>query len=182
MTNPVLLANVNEKPIVRNESTLTEVFMQSVSGNWATVNDILHLTGTLHHEASTLFSQLRDTTQRERVDMVMKVLAELEEKQAIAVKQITEQAKGRTLSEWHRFEHLELRQLLQHEHSCHDDMATSEVIEVALALNDYLMDIFDSLANEAASEASRELFEGMKELERSQRVATVRSAMSVNDW
>ena len=156
--------------------------MQSVSGNWATVNDILHLTGTLHHQASVLFSQLRETTQKERVDMVMKLLAELEEKQASAVARVSDDASKSTLSEWHRFEPTAIKDLLEEGHGCHDDMATEEVIKLALLLNEHLIDTFESLASEAGSRESRQLFEGMCELERSQRIATVRSAMSVNDW
>ncbi|WP_221795247.1 hypothetical protein [Oceanobacter mangrovi] len=150
--------------------------------SYSTVKDILNLAQKLHHQASILFDQLRDSTQKERVDMVMKLLATHEEQQSLALQRVASDVRESVMNEWHQLEPADLADILEDCQACQPDMSAEELVNVALKINDYLISLYKGMAAEAGSDASRTLFEGLADLENHQKQVTVRSALSVSDW
>ncbi|MEK9713536.1 MAG: hypothetical protein VW258_13315, partial [Thalassolituus sp.] len=72
--------------------------------SYSTVRDILNFSETLHRHAAALYEGLRDSTQRERVDMLLKLLTAHEQKLAEVVASYRDDSHSRVLEEWHQFE------------------------------------------------------------------------------
>ena len=150
--------------------------------SYATVREVLDYSQKLHHQAASMFEQLRDRTQRERVDMVMKMLAAHEEHQSVITAATRDDTPAGVLSEWHQLQVQQSGDILDDCRSCHDDLSADTLVELALKVNDYLISLYEQLAAAASSRQSRELFEELSKMEQVQKVQTVRSALSANDW
>jgi hypothetical protein len=149
---------------------------------YSTVRDVLQLSEQLHRQAASLFQQLRDGTQKERVDLVMQLLSAHEEHQAEALARYQKDAAAGVLAEWHQLEFGNLSDALANCENCHDDMTVDEVVALACRLSDHLSGMYRQIAYEAASNATRELFTGLVDFEEHQKVAAIRAALSANDW
>lgn len=150
--------------------------------SYATVKEVLDYSQKLHHQAAVMFEQLRDKTQRERVDMVTKMLAAHEEHQAATTAAIRDDTSADILSEWHQLQTQQLGDIIDECRNCHDDLNADELTDLALKVNDYLIALYEQLASEASSSRSRELFRELSSMERVQKVQAVRAALSSNDW
>jgi rubrerythrin len=150
--------------------------------SYATVKEVLDYSQKLHHQAANMFEQLRDRTQRERVDMVMKVLAAHEEHQSVTTAAIRDDTSSDVLSEWHQLQVQQLGDILDDCRGCHDDLNADELADLALKINDYLIALYEQLSADASSSQSRELFSELAKREQLQKVRTVRTTLSVNDW
>ncbi|MCY0967170.1 hypothetical protein [Parathalassolituus penaei] len=150
--------------------------------SYSTVRDLLMLSEQVHHQAATLFQQLREGTQKEQVDLVMQLLAAHEEHQAEAMVRLCQDSPAAVLSEWHQIEPGGLPEALGDSGVCHDDMSVDEVVQLACRISDYLSGLYRQVASEAASTGVRELFTSLVDFEKNQKIAAVRAALSANDW
>ena len=150
--------------------------------SYATVKEVLDYSQKLHHQTAIMFEQLRDKTQRERVDMVMKMLAAHEEHQAATTAAIRDDTSTEVLSEWHQLQVQQLGDIVDDCRNCHDDLSADELTDLALKINDYLIALYEQLAAEASSSRSRELFKELSSMEKVRKVQAVRAALSANDW
>ncbi|GGY44234.1 hypothetical protein GCM10011297_16470 [Bacterioplanes sanyensis] len=150
--------------------------------SYATVKDVLEYSRKLHEHASNLYQQLRDQTQRDRVDMMLKLLSQHEDGLAEAMARICSNTAQRVLEEWHQFEPGSISEALHECRECHPDMSVDELSAIALRIDDYLINLYRYMASEATSDASRQLFDGLVQLLENEKVRTVRAALSVNDW
>lgn len=150
--------------------------------SYATVKDILEYSARLHQHASNLYQQLREQTQRDRVDMMLKLLSAHEQTLAQSLQSTQEHASATTLSEWHQFEASSIADVLSGGDAIHPDMSVDELVQIALKIDDYLIQLYRQMMSEAPSRDSQALFQGLISLEENEKMSTVRAALSVNDW
>ena len=150
--------------------------------SYSTVKDILTYSRQLHQHARNLFEQLRDQTQKERVDMMCHLLAEHENTLAESVTRIEENLQQKVLDEWHQFEPGSISEALAECVKIHPDISVDELVAMALRIDDYLIDLYSQMLSESTSDGSRLLFSSIVELEKSEKMRTVRAALSADDW
>lgn len=150
--------------------------------SYSTVRDILTYSQNVHQHASALYEQLREETQRERVDMMLKLLALHEQGLASAIAGFREDRRSRILDEWHQFEPADIGDLLSECRAIHPDVSVDELVMIALKVDEFLIRVYQQLAADASSAEARELFENLAALEESEKIRTVRAALSAGDW
>ena len=150
--------------------------------SYSTVKDVLDYSQHLHEHARNLYQQLRDQTQRERVDMMLQLLAEHEDTLAKSMQSMHEHTSQKVLTEWHQFEPGSIAKALDGCKQCHPDLSVDELVEMALRIDDYLIALYRQMASEATSSESRQLFDSLVHLEETEKMRTVRAALSANDW
>lgn len=150
--------------------------------SYSTVKDVLDYSQQLHKHASNLYQQLRDQTQRERVDMMLQLLADHEALLATSMQNLHEHTSQRVLAEWHQFEPGSISKALDGCKEFHPDISVDELVQIALKIDDYLIALYRQMASEATSVEARQLFENLIQLEETEKVRTVRAALSANDW
>jgi len=150
--------------------------------SFKTVRDVLQLSRDIHSNASNLFEQLRDQTQRERVDMMLKLLSRHESQLVEALERVEEKTSQRVLDEWHQTEVSSVAQVLEGCKHCHPDITIEELVEMALKVDDALINLYSHMANDASTSESRALFNNLISLEETEKVKTARAALSSYDW
>lgn len=150
--------------------------------SYSTVKDIIDYSRSLHEHASNLYEQLRDETQRERVDMMLHLLAQHESTLAEALAQVEDGLADNVLQEWHQFEPGSISEALADCHEMHPDISVDELVRVALKIDDYMVGLYRQMLSEATSDESRQLFQNLVQLEEREKMRTVRTALSANDW
>jgi len=150
--------------------------------SYSTVKDILDYSRTLHEHARNLYEQLRDQTQRERVDMMLHLLAEHENTLATSLQSYQQDVSKKVLDEWHQFEPGSIAEALSGCKAFHPDISVDELVSIALKIDDYLIGLYKQVLAETTSSESRSLFSNLVQLEESEKMRTVRAALSANDW
>ncbi|MCD8523991.1 MAG: hypothetical protein LRY66_03520 [Saccharospirillaceae bacterium] len=150
--------------------------------SYSTVKDVLEYSRRLHEHARNLYQQLRDQTQRERVDMMLQLLAAHEDTLARSMTSMQEHASQKVLTEWHQFEPGSISDALKNSQELHADISVDELVSVALKIDDYMISLYQQMLSEATSADSRQLFQNLIALEESEKMRTVRAALSASDW
>ena len=150
--------------------------------SYSTVKDVLDYSRKLHEHTRNLYQQLRDQTQRDRVDMMLNLLAAHENTLAEAMISMQEHTSQKVLQEWHQFEPGSISEALQDAHELHPDISIDELVKVALRIDDYLINLYRQMLSETTSDDARAVFESLIRLEETEKMRTVRAALSANDW
>lgn len=150
--------------------------------SFKTVRDVLVLSQDIHSSASNLYEQLREQTQRERVDMLLKFLSKHEEELAQILAKVTADVSDKILDEWHQTELTSVAQILDGCKECHPDISVDELVNMALRVDDSLISLYKHMASESSTDDARQLFNNLVLLEENEKMKTARAALSTNDW
>lgn len=150
--------------------------------SFKTVRDVLVLSQDIHSSASNLYEQLREQTQRERVDMLLKFLSKHEEELAQILAKVTADVSDKILDEWHQTELTSVAQILDGCKECHPDISVDELVNMALRVDDSLISLYKHMASESSTDEARQLFNNLVLLEENEKMKTARAALSTNDW
>lgn len=150
--------------------------------SFKTVRDVLQLSQDIHKNAAILYEQLREQTQRERIDMLLKFLSQHEEKLAQTLAKVQSDVSERILDEWHQTELTSISSVLDGCKQCHPDISLQELVELALKVDDSLISLYRHMASEASTDEGRQLFNNLVVLEENEKMKTARAALSTNDW
>jgi rubrerythrin len=150
--------------------------------SFKTVRDVLQLSQDIHKNASILYEQLREQTQRERIDMLLKFLSRHEEELAQTLAKVQSDVSERILDEWHQTELTSIEAVLDGCKQCHPDISLEELVELALKVDDALISLYRHMASDATTDAARQLFNNLVVLEENEKMKTARAALSTNDW
>ena len=146
------------------------------------VRDVLVLSQDIHTSASNLYEQLREQTQRERIDMLLKFLSKHEEELAQILAKVTAEASEKILGEWHQTELTSVAEILDGCKECHPDISVDELVSMALRVDDSLISLYKHMASESSTDEARQLFNNLVLLEENEKMKTARAALSTNDW
>jgi rubrerythrin len=150
--------------------------------SFKTVRDVLQLSQDIHKNAAILYEQLREQTQRERIDMLLKFLSRHEEELAQTLEKVQSDVSERILDEWHQTELTSIASVLDGCKQCHPDISLQELVELALKVDDSLISLYRHMASEASTDEGRQLFNNLVVLEENEKMKTARAALSTNDW
>jgi hypothetical protein len=150
--------------------------------SFKTVRDVLQLSQDIHKNAAILYEQLREQTQRERIDMLLKFLSQHEEELAQTLAKVQGDVSERILDEWHQTELTSIASVLDGCKQCHADISLQELVELALKVDDSLISLYRHMASEASTDEGRQLFNNLVVLEENEKMKTARAALSTNDW
>ncbi len=150
--------------------------------SFKTVRDVLQLSQEIHRSAANLYEQLREQTQRDRVDMLLKFLSRHEEELAQTLLKVQSSVSERILGEWHQTELTSVASILDGCKECHPDISVQELVNMALKVDDSLISLYKHMASDASTDEARQLFNNLVVLEENEKMKTARAALSTNDW
>jgi rubrerythrin len=150
--------------------------------SFKTVREVLQLSQDIHTNAAILYEQLREQTQRERIDMLLKFLSRHEEELAQTLSKVREGVSERILDEWHQTELTSISNVLDGCKQCHPDIGLQDLVDLALKVDDALISLYRHMASDASTDEARQLFNNLVVLEENEKMKTARAALSTNDW
>ncbi len=146
-----------------------------------TVRDIItHIRG-MHCQLGSLYQSMGNAAARERVKLLLYYVSRHERNLEEALSQYQQQAKKAVLDTWYKSSSGDpLAGVLDPLH-IRPDMATDDVIHTVLDADQKLVNQFRQLAENAASEDVRELFQKLIAIEEREEHLLVRDATELED-
>jgi len=148
---------------------------------YKTVKDVVEHSRSLHHQISEFYHKLGEQSSQVRVKMLLEYL-ERHEAQFEEMLQKFESDKSQKIwDEWFQYapEH-NLEEILT-EIDVKEDMNVDDVVAMALKLDDYFIDLYKDMSQNAASSDVKAVFENLVAMEEKEKIRTARTAIEMND-
>lgn len=146
-----------------------------------TVRDIITHIRSLHQQLGSLYQSMGDAAARERVKLLLYYVSRHERNLEAALGQYQQQATRAVLDTWYKTAPGEPLVDMLDPVRITADMQTDEVVKTVLAADQHLVNQFRRLAENAASEEVRDLFQKLIAIEEREEHLLVRDAAELED-
>ncbi len=148
---------------------------------YQTVRDIIGHSKSLHQKLGEFYRSLEDKAEMERVKMLLSYLARHEQQIEESLTRYSLDASQNLWDEWFQFAPDDHVEDLVRDLTFKADGDIDEVVKLALAVDDYFIELYRKLAANASSSKVKQLFENLVAMEELEKTRTVRSALELND-
>jgi rubrerythrin len=140
------------------------------------VRDVFAFSHRAHQQISEYYARLADQAERRRVEMLLDYLSRHEANQQACLQRYAADVSNALLNAWlqyvpETFPFADLPDTI-----AAPDMSVADVVEMALRLDDALIEFYGELAENADALEVRELFENLRQIEVSAEVSLKREA------
>ncbi|WP_283789389.1 hypothetical protein QNI23_005670 [Bermanella sp. WJH001] len=148
---------------------------------YKTVKDVVDYSRKLHQQISKLYQEISQDQTQERVKMLLDYLQRHEAHLEKSLNQFEHDKSQAVLDSWFQYapdqsitEVLESIEITNH-------MSTDEVIAMALKLDDYFIELYEGMVENASSSAVKSVFQNLLEMEQQEKIRTSRAALTIHD-
>ena len=148
---------------------------------YKTTKDILELARAFHEQVSAYYRKLGDKSKRQRVKMLLDYMSRHEKHLEQCLTEYEQDASRKILETWFKytpqfdipscFEDIELN----------PDMCIDDVIELALRLDDCLVELYKGMAEKAEYSDVKKVFTNLLEMEKHEKMNLVRDAIELKE-
>ena len=149
--------------------------------HYKTVKDVVDYSRKLHQQISKLYQEISQDQTQERVKMLLDYLQRHEAHLEKSLNQFEHDKSQAVLDSWFQYapdqsitEVLESIEITNH-------MSTDEVITMALKLDDYFIELYEGMVENASSSAVKSVFQNLLEMEQQEKIRTSRAALTIHD-
>lgn len=149
--------------------------------HYKTVKDVVDYSRKLHQQISKLYQEISQDQTQERVKMLLDYLQRHEAHLEKSLNQFEHDKSQAVLDSWFQYapdqsitELLESIEITNH-------MSTDEVIAMALKLDDYFIELYEGMVENASSSAVKSVFQNLLEMEQQEKIRTSRAALTIHD-
>ena len=149
--------------------------------HYKTVKDVVDYSRKLHQKISKLYQEISQDQTQERVKMLLDYLQRHEAHLEKSLNQFEHDKSQAVLDSWFQYapdqsitEVLESIEITNH-------MSTDEVIAMALKLDDYFIELYEGMVENASSSAVKSVFQNLLEMEQQEKIRTSRAALTIHD-
>ncbi len=145
------------------------------------VKDVLDHARMFHKIIGDYYIRLRSITDKERIKMLLDYLSRHEQYLEKSLVKYEEGAPEKVLKTWLQF--TPCQEMLKHLEDIVAEplKSTDEVIDVAMKLDDCLIELYEDMAMRAESEDLRAVFNNLVEMEKQEKLNVTRTALSLDD-
>lgn len=134
-----------------------------------------------HKEIGHFYRQLNKQTELERVKMLLDYLSRHEQHLEESLARFKKENHPKILEAWLEYSpELNVEKHIQAA-EIHAGMTTDEVVDIAMRFDDTLIKLYEELAEKANDPHVKELLTNLLELEKTEKIQTMRAAMSLQD-
>lgn len=145
------------------------------------MKDVVDYSRKLHQQISKLYQEISQDQTQERVKMLLDYLQRHEAHLEKSLNQFEHDKSQVVLDSWFQYapdqsitEVLESIEITNH-------MSTDEVIAMALKLDDYFIELYEGMVENASSSAVKSVFQNLLEMEQQEKIRTSRAALTIHD-
>ncbi len=149
--------------------------------HYETVKDVVDHSRQLHQQISQFYHKLSEKNAQARVSMLLEFLQRHEANLADTLNKFEKDKSQKVLDSWLQFSpDQDLNQELA-EMEVNENMDADDVVEVALKLDKYFIDLYQDMVDGATSSAVKEVFQNLLDMEEHERIQTAKAALQIND-
>jgi len=141
--------------------------------------DLLDRARLFHKRLGELYERLETVSKKEQVKMLLDYMSRHEKHLTESLSKYEEEASRRVMDYWYKYtpnnkscEHLENIEL-------RPDMTIDDVISLAMRMDECLVELYRSVAENAESEEVKEIFNSLLEMEKQEEVELLRNALDL---
>ena len=141
--------------------------------------DLLDRARLFHKRLGELYKRLETVSKQEQVKMLLDYMSRHEKHLTESLSKYEEEASRRVMDYWYKYtpnnkscenlENIELR----------PDMTIDDVISLAMRMDECLVELYRSVAENAESEEVKEIFNSLLEMEKQEKVELLRNALDL---
>lgn len=146
-----------------------------------TVKDVVEHARQLHKQIAGFYKQLSNRQHQERVKMLLDYLARHETSLEKMLASFEKDRSQQIWDEWFQFATDDTLPQTLKGAAVHANMDVDEIISLALQLDDYFINLYRDMAQNASSAAVKEIFENLLAFEQQEKNRTVRAALELKD-
>lgn len=146
-----------------------------------TVREILDQAQEIHHRLGEHFHQLADDAEKDRLRMLLHYLQRHESSMEESIREFEALARESVLNTWYLFvPETDIQKEIEAAHIT-ETSSPSDIIGAAIRLDNCLIKLYEKMADTAASEDVRNLFEELLRMEQKEEFRVVRDTLEVED-
>jgi rubrerythrin len=147
------------------------------------VSELIDWIDTYHQALAEQYKVLANEAAKERAALLLNYLSEHHKVLAESIGKYETDAADSLLAIWSdKCPELNLPESVSELHNTLSGKNTEEIIKHVIEFHDILMDMYESLADEATNPSAKALFENLAEMERQEAMRTVRDAQRLEDY
>ena len=149
--------------------------------NFEQVKDVIEYSQEIHTKLAKFYNQLSEKHQLSHIKMLLDYLNRHERNLADSLSQYENDAAQQMMNTWLQYAPTtKLEDKIKY-FPIHSDMTLQEVIDIALDLDNALVDLYRNVAQNVDTQELRELFQSLIDMEKKKKKRMVRDAMMLND-
>ena len=149
--------------------------------SFETTSDILEHAQKFHRFLAQMYEDLSSHTDKQRMKMLLDYMSRHESHLSEATQQYSEDASPKIKRTWFQFTPCEALAQAIKENRLSTLMSFDEVVEIAVKLDDCLINIYRKLAESAESIEVREIFLNLLALEHKEKLRLVKNTLRLQD-
>jgi rubrerythrin len=149
--------------------------------HYKTVKDVIDHSRRLHQQISKLYKNIKQKQTQERVKMLLDYLQRHEEHLEKSLSQFEHDKSQKVLDSWFQYApDQDLSEILS-TIEINDHMDSEEVIIMALKLDDYFIELYESMVTNSSSPSVKAVFQNLLDMEQQEKIRTARTALNMHD-
>ncbi len=149
--------------------------------NFEQVKDVFDYGIDLHGQLSALYNSIGAHSDQERVKMVLDYLSRHERDRGQAMRRFEQEPHAGELDVWLQFAPSPEIETLLADCVIRSDMSVDDIVKIAMAFDNALIEIYKEAARQAEDTHAREIFENLVEMEEKEKQRFIRDAEWMQD-
>lgn len=149
--------------------------------HYQTVKDVVDHSRQLHQQISSIYKKLSEEQSQSRVAMLLDYLKRHEDHLEESLHQFENDKSQKVLESWFQYAPDQNIAEVLNEIQVTDHMTTDEVVTMALKLDDYFIDLYQDMVDHSSSNAVKDVFQNLLEMEQQEKIRVAKTALQLND-
>jgi rubrerythrin len=149
--------------------------------HYKTVKDVVDYSRKLHQQISKLYQEISQDQTQERVKMLLDYLQRHESHLEKSLCQFEQDKSQKVLDSWFQYAPDQSITEVLEGIEISNNMSIDEVIVMALKLDDYFIELYEGMVENASSSAVKSVFQNLLDMEQQEKIRTSRAALTMHD-
>ena len=145
-----------------------------------TAKDVIEQTKFFHKKLGDFYDNLSDKVEKERVKILLEYMSRHHDNLAAIVDEYEESISEHILETWFMFANKKCDLNPFFDATLDPTMSTQEVIKIAVDFDQCLLDTYEGILQNEISDDVREVFQGLLEMEKNEKIKLAKNALKID--
>lgn len=149
--------------------------------HYQTVKDVVDHSRQLHQDISGLYAKLSEDQTQVRVGMLLEYLKRHEDNLEQSLDQFESDKSQKVLESWLQYTPDQDVSDVLLGLTISDHMSTDQVVDMALKLDDFFIELYQEIIDHSASSSVKVVFQNLLDMEQQEKISMAKTALQLND-